>query len=156
MVVGEAANIAYPQSNRLLVAKLAPTEALILGGIDGNEATIDTLDRTWSIDTAAGCYALPRRDTHAWLRVTGSAASVMFSKICAVDLRAAKFANHMIAQTSVARLNAIVIRDDLGATPAFHLLADSASADYLWRCLIDAMAEFDGAPIDENALHRLL
>ena len=28
--------------------------------------------------------------------------------------------------------------------PAWHLLADSASADYVWTCLVDAMQEFGG------------
>ena len=42
-------------------------------------------------------------------------------------------------------MNAIVIRADLGATPGFHVLADSASAEYLWGCIVDAMEEFGGA-----------
>ena len=71
----------------------------------------------------------------------------MFAKICGVDLRPHHFADGRIAQTSLAKMSAIVIRADLGRTPAFHLLADSASAEYLWGCLLDAMAEFDGAPV---------
>ena len=34
-------------------------------------------------------------------------------------------------------------------------LADSASADYLWDCLQDAMNEFDGGPIGLTALREL-
>ena len=156
LAIGDAANVAYPQANGLLVAKLAPTEALILDCLGGDGAGVDALDRAWSLETARGCYLLPRRDSHVWLRVAGDAAPAMFSKICAVDLRPARFSNHAVAQPSVARLNAIVVRDDLGATPAFHLLADSASADYLWRCLIDAMAEFGGVAVAEDALYRQL
>lgn len=156
LAIGDAANVAYPQANGLLVAKLAPTEALILDCLGGDGAGVDALERAWSLETAGGCYLLPRRDSHVWLRVAGDAAPAMFSKICAVDLRPARFSNHAIAQTSVARLNAIVVRDDLGATPAFHLLADSASADYLWRCLIDAMAEFGGVAVAEDALYGLM
>ena len=77
---------------------------------------------------------------------------MLFLKICAVDLRPHKFADLSIAQTSVARLSAIVIRDDRGGTLGYHLLADSASAAYLWDCLIDAMAEFDGGPLGLTAL----
>jgi sarcosine oxidase subunit gamma len=44
---------------------------------------------------------------------------------------------------------------DLGGTPAFHLLADSASAEYLWTCVLDATAEFDGAPVGWTALRKL-
>ena len=79
----------------------------------------------------------------------------MFAKLCAVDLRPAKFADLSIAQTSVARLSAIVIRDDRADSLAYHLLADSASAAYLWECLFDAMTEFDGRPVGLTAVRSL-
>ena len=40
----------------------------------------------------------------------------------------------------------------LGAMPSYHLLFDGASAEYLWRVLLDAMAEFDGAPVGRDTL----
>jgi sarcosine oxidase subunit gamma len=79
----------------------------------------------------------------------------MVAKICGVDLRPGKFADGRIAQTSMARMNGVVIRDDQGETLAYHLLGDSASAEYLWGCLIDAMAEFDGAPVGLAAVRAL-
>ena len=63
--------------------------------------------------------------------------------------------NGHIAQTSLAKMSGIVIRADLGRTPAYHVLADSASAEYLWGCLLDAMEEFDGAPVGLLALRQL-
>jgi sarcosine oxidase subunit gamma len=39
--------------------------------------------------------------------------------------------------------------------PAFHVLADSASAEYLWGCLLDAMAEFGGTPVGWAAVRQL-
>ncbi|NFV82197.1 hypothetical protein [Magnetospirillum aberrantis] len=65
----------------------------------------------------------------------------MLAKMCGVDLRRHVFADGAVAQTSVARLNAILIRQG----DAVHLLADSASAEYLWDCVVDAMAEYGGA-----------
>jgi sarcosine oxidase subunit gamma len=55
----------------------------------------------------------------------------------------------------VAKISAILIRDYFGEMPAYHLLTDSASAEYMWGCLVDAMAEFDGQPIGLGALRRL-
>ena len=72
------------------------------------------------------------------------------------DLRADRFANLHIAQTSVARTTTIVIRQDLGASVAFHLVFDSASAEYMWLCLDDAMAEFDGRFVGLAAVRKLL
>ena len=37
----------------------------------------------------------------------------MFSKICGIDLRPEKFAMGAVAQTSIARLNGIVIHDNV-------------------------------------------
>jgi len=79
----------------------------------------------------------------------------MFAKICGVDLRPKSFADHAIAQTSVARTNCIVIRGDIGAMPAYHLLGDSASAGFVWSAVLDAMAEFGGVPVGLDALLRL-
>ncbi len=45
-----------------------------------------------------------------------------------------------------------MVRDDRGAVPAYHLLANSAAAEYLWDCLLDAMAEFDGRPAGWSAV----
>jgi sarcosine oxidase subunit gamma len=52
-------------------------------------------------------------------------------------------------------MSGIVIRADLGQVPAFHLLADIASAEYLWGAVLDAMAEFDGGPVGLDALRKL-
>ena len=87
--------------------------------------------------------------------VTGSAAPEMFAKICGVDLRPHKFRPGQIAQTSLAQMSGIVIRDDRGPIPGFHLLADVASAEYLWGAVLDAMSEFGGAPVGLRALRRL-
>ena len=79
----------------------------------------------------------------------------MLAKLCAVDLRPRGFPDLSVAQTSVARLNATLLREDIAGTVAFHCLFDSASALYLWQCLIDAMAEFDGRPVGLAALRQL-
>ncbi len=79
----------------------------------------------------------------------------MFSKICGVDLRAHKFANGEVAQTSVAKANSIVIRHDLGSTHCFYILTDVSTAEFLWDCLLDAMAEYRGKPVGVAALRAL-
>jgi sarcosine oxidase subunit gamma len=70
------------------------------------------------------------------------------AKLCGMDLRPKRFPAGSIAQTSVARLNAIVIAQAGG----FYLLADSAAAEYFWACLTDAMAEFGGSTIGAACL----
>ncbi len=140
---------ALPDGARL--ARLAPGEALLLGG----RSRIAALEAAWRDERPVACYPAPRGDSHCWLRILGDHAPAMLAKLCAVDLRPHRFAALEVAQTFVARLAAIVLRDDAGAAPGYHLLADSASAVYLWDCLLDAMAEFDGGPVGTEALAAL-
>jgi sarcosine oxidase subunit gamma len=157
-------NRAARQSGGELAARLAPGEVLVLGAPEaevGAEADglPAALEAAWAAEPlppeAPRGFPLPRRDSHAWFLVSGSEAASMFAKLCGVDLRPAKFPDLSIAQTSVARISAIVVRDDRGGTLAYHLLCDSASAEYLWDCLLDAMAEFDGRPVGLTAVKAL-
>lgn len=140
-------NRALRQSDGALLARLAPNEILILGDIDQQSTAIAELIKArQSVEDSAASprgYIVPRQDGHAWFRITGQKTAETLAKLCGVDLRAGSFDNLQVAQTSVARLNAIVIRDDLADVHAFHLLADSASAEYWWECLLDAGAEYD-------------
>jgi sarcosine oxidase subunit gamma len=135
-------NGAEIQNDGSRVARLSPTEVLVLSPRDG-QSLADVIERI-APEGEDACYSVPRRDSHCWFVVTGEDAHKMFAKLCAVDLAPDRFPNGQIAQTSVARLSAIVIRNDLKGTLSFSLLADSASAEYLWDCLLDAMTEFGG------------
>ncbi len=157
-VPGES-NRAVRQADGALALRLAPGEVMILGDMAGQGGLPAKLNQAWE---SAGLpprpprgFPLPREETHAWFLVTGAQAPAMFAKICAVDLRPQSFPGGQIAQTSVAKMTATLVRDDRDQVPAFHVLADSASADYLWSCLSDAMAEFEGGPVGFAALRQL-
>ena len=146
-------NQAQRQDDGTLARRLSSGELLLLA--DDEEATlIDRLARAWSMDDAV-CFPVPRADASARLVVTGSESAAMMAKMCGVDLRGRRFADHAIAQTSVARMNVIVLHNDRGAAPAYDLIFDSASAVYLWGCLVDAMAEFSGSIVGLDAIDAL-
>ena len=149
-------NRAVKQNDGMVIGALSWDEHLILSSLSGDNGLCVKLNGNWRIDDGKRCYIMPRADSHAWFALTGARAPEMFAKVCGVDLRPKKFENGAIAQTSLARLNAVIIRNDLGSTLTFFVLADSASAEYLWACLLDAMAEFDGAPVGLTALLELL
>ncbi len=157
--IGPDSNRAWRQAGGELALRLAPTEIFLLDSLQGSGALIDRLNSAWSWGAEKPRqpigYPMPRADSHAWFALSGVRAPEMFAKICGVDLRPAKFPDGGIAQTSIAKMSGIILRQDLGGLPAFHLLADSASADYLWDCLLDAMAEFDGGAVGLAALRSL-
>jgi len=136
------------QSDGAAVAWLGGEEYLILTGRGGKSDLVSQLEKDWPAGhKAAGAmigYPLPRADSHSWLYMGGADVPAMMAKICGVDLRPEEFAKGDIAQTIVARIGSILIRDDKDGVFGLHMLTDFASADYLWDVLQDASAEFGG------------
>lgn len=157
--IGPDSNKAYLQSGGELALRLAPAEILLLDALAGTGALPDRLDAAWGWGQERPRkpigYPMPRAESHFWFAVTGSEAPAMFAKICGVDLRPHAFGAGAIAQTSAAKMSVIVVRHDFGAVPGFYLLADSASAEYMWTCVADAMDEFGGGPVGLTTLRRL-
>ena len=149
-----APNEARAQDDGVLACRLAEGEMLLLADDDARAGAIDRLAAAWTADGAT-CYPVPRADANARIAVTGEKAPEAMAKMCAVDLRPHRFADRRIAQTSVARMNAVVVRNDRGRTYALDLLVDSAAAVYMWECLTDAMAEYGGRAVGLDALRSL-
>ena len=137
-------NRAFRQADGSLCLVLAASEVFLLGARDGDDSGFAKLEADWRIDDGERAYPMPRRHSHAWFAVQGEAAPDMLSKLCAIDFRPHRFDELTIAQTSVARLNAIVLRADVEDCLTYHVLADSASAVYLMSCLKDSAEEFGG------------
>jgi sarcosine oxidase, subunit gamma len=149
LVFPDTHNWASAQADGSLAARLSPGEFLLLGRLDGAPCAVERLQAGWSWEAEAGmCFPVPRQDSHAWFYFGGPKSAEAMAKLCGVDVRPHRFPAGSIAQTSVARLNAIVIARAGG----FYLLADSASAEYFWACLTDAMAEFAGSVVGTACL----
>ncbi len=155
VIIDENNNVAARQKGGGWAARLADSEVVVIDDLSGAGGLVHKIESEWSMDNAEGGYLVNRQGANFWFTVTGEHSAEMFAKICGVDLRVKKFPAGAIAQTSVARTNCIVIRADLGDTLAYHMLGDSASAQYQWECVLDAMAEFDGRPVGIEALRRL-
>ncbi len=147
-------NRAWRQPDGAIAIARSGAEALILGDLRANSVLCSELEAA-SDAFEARAYAIPRYDGMFWFLLTGTHAAACLAKLCGVDMRPERFIDGSVAQTSVARMSAVVVRMDLGATVAYHLLGDSASAEYLWDVLIDAMREFAGAPVGLAAVRAL-
>ncbi len=147
-------NRAGTQTDGTLACRLSGGELLLLSGDRVESAVIDKLAQAWTMEGAV-CFPVPRSDMNARIAITGAHVPQMMAKMCGIDLRAHRFVNLQIAQTSVARMHAILIRDDRGNTYALDMVLDSASIVYMWECLTDAMAEFDGRAVGLDAVRAL-
>lgn len=145
-------NAAERADDGSLVLRLADRELLILAPPGG--ATNDQIGKLETAVPGEGVWLVPRRDSHAWFALRGPDAVACLQKLCGVDLREAHFPPGAIAQTSVARLTAVVCRDPASEVSEFHLLADSASAVWFWDILLDAADEFGGAPLGLREARR--
>ena len=152
VAIEDAPNRSWRQTDGTLAVARSHSEALILSDLAARSDRCARLQAQSATATDARAYVLPRFDGLFWFALSGSAASACLAKLCGVDLRPSRFDDGVVAQTSVASLNMVVIRHDFGATLAFYLLGDSASAEYFWDCLRDAMIEFDGGPVGLRAL----
>ncbi len=149
--IGGRDNIAYGQEDGSLVARLGPGEVLLLSDLKRRGA----VGLRPGDGDQARAYGVPRSSGNIWFYLCGVRGSAVFAKLCAIDLRPEKFPEGAVAQTSVARLNGIIIRHDVGKTVGYHLLADFASAAYLWDVLLDAMVEFGGRVVGLDEILKL-
>ena len=148
-------NRACSQPDGAVAVTRSWTEVLVLGAFEGADSLCARLQAGAEDADRARAYSLPRFDGMFWFVLTGAMAADCLAKVCGVDMRRSVFADGSVAQTSLARLSAVIVRLDAGASPLFHLLGDSASAEYAWGALLDAMQEFGGRPVGLRALHAL-
>ncbi|MDR0278384.1 MAG: hypothetical protein LBJ37_10925 [Paucimonas sp.] len=150
-VLPEAPNRAVLCEDGTLVARLSQTEYFLLGSLADRGQRIADEEAGWALGEQRN-YLLPRQDSHAWLQLSGRHVAEVMAKLCGVDLRAEAFPVGSVAQTSVARLNGIVINAGTAELPRFHLLFDRASLAYFQAALLDAMGEFGGVPVSIDNL----
>ncbi|EPJ2809286.1 sarcosine oxidase subunit gamma [Pseudomonas putida] len=139
-------NQAVRQHDGSWVARLSQAEYLLLGSLADDGARVAGVEAEW-VQGAQRNYLLPRQDSHAWLQLSGVHGSAVMAKLCGVDLRTGAFPVGAVAQTSVARINMIVLNVGSDERPALQLLFDRASLGYVCEAVLDAMGEFGGGMV---------
>lgn len=135
--VPDKPNQCVNSSNGETVLRLSNTECWVLGAMGSGACSADS-------SAFADCYPVYCQDSHACLLLSGEHLPDIMAKLCGVDLSEHAFPKGAIAQTSVARINAIISHLPDREGTHFVILCDSAAAEYLWGCLLDAMGEFGG------------
>lgn len=147
------------QADGARLFRLGANDLMITTDLGATATLPDKLSAAWAAlenpPQSPRGFPMPRQEGFCWFVLTGRHAAAAMAKVCGVDLRPHRFPVGAIAQTSVARLSAVAARDDINGTLAFQLFADSASAEYWWDCILDAMQEFGGRPVGTEALRAL-
>ncbi len=74
------------------------------------------------------------------LRLTGESSPALLAKICALDLATASDGSAL--RSSVAKVNAEIVRDDADGRPSYLLACERSYGRYLTEAINDAGAEF--------------
>tara|TARA_R110000868_G_scaffold307426_2_gene568979 strand:- start:42746 stop:43336 length:591 start_codon:yes stop_codon:yes gene_type:complete len=140
-------NQAMQTASGQTVLRLSKTEYWLLSNpLLPDEAVAD-------IYTAGeGCYSVYCEDGRSWFVLTGETKTDVMAKVCGVDLREVNFPVGAVVQTAFARVNGVILHHAIGKNKVFSIFSDSASAEYLWLSLLDAMSEFGGAEIGLSML----
>lgn len=146
----ESPDAVSQQSDGRVLCRLSADEYLLLTNIS---AQVDS--DLWHSNGPADCFPIDRQASHSWIAVCGQHSFSVINKLCGLAVSVDTFSNKQMAQTQFAILSAVVFRLDVAGTPVFHILTDSSFIHYLWNCLIDAAAEFDGRPYGICALDEL-
>ncbi|GAA5315469.1 MAG: sarcosine oxidase [Candidatus Pelagadaptatus aseana] len=146
----EAPNQAAFADSGAIVARLGSSECWVLDNpLDEAAEVCAALDQRAQADAQA--YPLYCQHSHAWFALTGRHLPELMAKICGVDLRPEAFPVGAVVQTSVARVNAIIVHHEIQGCPVFSVLCDSSLSEYFWAALLDAMQEFGGQPVGLSA-----
>jgi glycine cleavage system aminomethyltransferase T len=76
----------------------------------------------------------------------------ILAKLTSLNVSESVFPNHECRQTSLAHVHATVLRQDLQALPAFHLLVARDSGESVWEAVLHAGHEFQMVPFGLDAL----
>ncbi|CAM3534754.1 Sarcosine oxidase, gamma subunit family [Vibrio aerogenes CECT 7868] len=135
------------RADDLIVLRLSQKEFWVIDLSHTNHSVLANLELL--VLNTKGLYRLYCQHSHMMMLINGLSVHRMFAKVCGVDLSEKVFPAGAIAQTSVARTNAVVVRLASGDQEQFLLLADISSAQYLWEAIADAAMEFNSIALNQ-------
>ena len=118
-------------------------------------ASLDSLSRPSSESDPPLFYTTDVTSVYASFLLAGPRSVDVLRKITDLDVSDAALPNSASAQAAVEHIHAIIIRDDLGALPAYWLLPGREFGEWFWEAVMHAGKEFDITPFG-LAAHRLL
>jgi len=88
-------------------------------------------------------------------RLVGPRSRDVLNKLTSLNVSDAKLPNLSCAQASLAHVHAMILREDIGSIPAFHLLANRDYGESVWESIVHAGHEFHLCPFGLQTLQQL-
>ena len=126
-----------------LLARLTPTEFYWFGlSPSAKLPSAAALDDNFA-GTQRFAHATDYTHGRAVVRLTGTEAGEVLSKICGLDFHDTVFPNLWAAQTSAAKIKALIVRCDENDIPTYFLHVNRTLGQYFWETVWDAGQEFE-------------
>ena len=95
--------------------------------------------------------------THGWasLALIGPQSAELLSRLCGLDFHHSRFPNWTAKQSSVAKTNQLIVRQDAGETAVYYLIGARSLAAYLWQTIMAAGQDLLIVPIGAEAYGNL-
>ena len=100
-------------------------------------------------------YVTEVTSVYAQLLLAGPRSRDVLNKLTSLNLSSNLRDDLTCAQTNVAHVHAIILRKDLAALPAFHLLVGRECGESVWESVLHAGNEFQITPFGLEA-HKLM
>ena len=121
---------------------LGPGHLLVTGDADAGR----DLPGVWVTDVTS---------VFAHFLLAGPRSRCVLRKLTSLNVSDSALPNLGCGQASLAHVRAIILRQDLGSAPAFHILVSREYGESVWDSLLHAGREFDVAPFGLKALQAL-
>jgi heterotetrameric sarcosine oxidase gamma subunit len=122
-----------------LILRVRPAEWLLFGD-SGQERELVEHWEAAAAETDEFVSVIDVTSGRTLLRLTGESTPALLAKICALDLETA--ADGAALRSSVAEVNAEIVRDDAGGRRSYLLACDRSYGRYLTEAINDAGGEF--------------
>ncbi len=120
---------------------LGPSHLLVTG-----DADLDDLPGIWVTDVTS---------VFAQFLLAGPRSRDVLRKLTSLNVSEKALPDLGCGQSGLAHVRSIILRQDLGSVPAFHILVNRDYGESVWDALLHAGHEFHAAPFGLKALETL-
>ncbi len=121
----------------------------------GTIAAVEQMFESY-VGAANGCVHLTNLTSAlAAVQLVGPCSQELLCKLTALNLSPLQFSDLTCVQGNLAKVQALIVRADVGSELAYEIYCGRAYGEYLWDTLMDAAQEFGAVPFG-LAARRLL
>lgn len=98
------------------------------------------------LDLPRPVYCTDVTSVYADFLLAGPRSRDVLGKLCSLNVSESALPNLSCGQTALAEVHSILLRQDLGAMPAFHLLVARDYSEFVWDAVLHSGEEFGMTP----------